>query len=69
MLFHIVMLSAAMARQQQASSGTVVAQHLFRGGDGLPSALHNPNATTFEIAGLVSLKGVSLAFAAMVGFD
>jgi hypothetical protein len=43
----------------------VVVQHLFRGGDGLPPTSAGPNATTFEIAGLVSLHGVSLAFAAM----
>jgi hypothetical protein len=57
-------LLPALALQAAAP---VVVRHLFRGGDGLPpaSAGAGPNATTFEIAGLVSLHGVSLAFAAM----
>jgi hypothetical protein len=41
----------------------VVEQRLFSGGDGL--AVRNPNGTMFEASGLVSVRGVTLAFAAM----
>ena len=57
------MASLALSLVATAAGAPVVHQRLFSGGDGL--ADHNPNGTTFEASGLVNLKGVTLAFAAM----
>ena len=55
----VLLLSAPRA----TNSDSVVVQHLFLGGDGLASG--DPNGTTFETSGLLTLRGVVLAFAAM----
>ena len=57
------LVAAAVLYPGTVLSATVVVQRLFTGGDGL--AVHDPNGTTFEASGLVCVKGVTLAFAAM----
>ena len=54
---------AALVSPRAVGGADVVVQHLFLGGDGLTA--DDPNGTTFEASGLVTVKGVVVAFAAM----
>ena len=54
---------AALVSPRTVGGADVVVQHLFLGGDGLTA--DDPNGTTFEASGLVTVKGVVVAFAAM----
>jgi len=63
LLAALLLLSPTSSRQSTEGANAVVVQHLFLGGDGLASG--DINGTTFETSGLVTLRGVVFAFAAM----
>jgi hypothetical protein len=63
LLAALLLLSPTSSRQSTEGANAVVVQHLFLGGDGLASG--DINGTTFETSGLVTLRGVVFACAAM----